>query len=261
MSIDYISDLHLNYHLQNKNHTELFTQLIDLKNTSEILIIAGDLGDDNKQNYNVLKFLSSFYKNIIITLGNHEYYSKNSLSRIVDFKAMIKKENNIHLLDGNIVKINDIRFGGAMGWYDGTYIMKYFNKYYTQNKTIINKKWKELMSFDRKNISHISDFYTLFEQELPKIESVYQKSDVMITHINPSNLKEHQNPEYMNEYSTGFFCFDGLKYLNNTTAKFWIFGHTHAKVDYEYNNTKVLSNPLGYPDENLGIKIHNFNYK
>lgn len=260
MSIDYISDLHLNYNLHTKSHKELFDKLIDVKNISDILIIAGDIGDDNIQNFDVLKFLGSFYKNIIITFGNHDYYSKNSICRINDFKSMINQEKNIHLLDGNIVKINDIRFGGAMGWYDGTYIMKYFNKYYTQNKFIINKKWKELMSFDRKNISHITDFYTLFEQELPKIELIYRESDVMITHINPSNLKEHQNPEYINEYSTGFFCFDGLKYLNNTTAKFWIFGHTHTKVDYEYNNIKVLSNPLGYPSENFNSKIHSFNY-
>jgi hypothetical protein len=80
----------------------------------------------------------------------------------------------------------------------------------------------------------------------------------MITHINPSNLREHQNPEYANEYSTGFFCFDGLKFLKNTTAKYWIFGHTHSKLDYEYNNTKVLSNPLGYPSENFNFKIHSF---
>jgi len=260
MSIDYISDLHLNYHLHTKSHIDLLTKLIDFNNISDILIIAGDIGDDNKQNFSVLKFLSSFYKNIIITLGNHEYYSENSISRIIDFKSMINKEKNIHLLDGNIVKINGIRFGGAMGWYDGTYIMKYFNKYYTQNITKINIKWKNIMSFDRKNISHITNFYTLFEQELPKIESIYQKADVMITHINPSNLREHQNPEYINEYSTGFFCFDGLKYLEKTTAKFWIFGHTHAKVDYEYNNTKVLSNPLGYPNENFSFKMHHFNY-
>ena len=164
MSIDYISDLHLNYHLHTKSHIELFTKLIDINKKSDILIIAGDIGDNNKQNFNVLKFLSYYYKDIIITLGNHEYYSKNSISRINDFKSMISKEKNIHLLDGNIVKINDIRFGGAMGWYDGTYIMKYFNKYCTQNLSIINKKWKDLMSFDRKNISHITNFYTLFEQ-------------------------------------------------------------------------------------------------
>jgi len=260
MSIDYISDLHLNYHLHTKSHIELFNKLIDFNKISDILIIAGDLGDDNKQNFDVLKFLNSFYKNIIITLGNHEYYSKNSLSRINDFKSMINAESNIHLLDGNIVEINGIRFGGAMGWYDGTYIMKYFNTFYLQNITIINNKWRELMSFDRKNISHINNFYTLFEQELPKIEAIYKKSDVIITHINPSNLKEHQNPEYKNEYSTGFFCFDGIEFLKNTTAKFWIFGHTHAKVDYEYKNTQVLSNPLGYPNENFSFKMQTFEY-
>jgi len=260
MSIDYISDLHMNYHLKTKTHTELFSKLINLNKVSEILIIAGDIGDDNEQNFNVLKFLSSFYKHIIITLGNHEYYSKNSVSRIIEFKAMIKKESHIHLLDGDIIKINDIRFGGAMGWYDGTYIMKYFNMFYTQSAEKINRNWQNLMSHDRKNISHITNFTTLLKQEIPKIESIYKKSDVIVTHINPSNLKEHQNPEYINTYSTGFFCFDGLEFLKNTTAKFWIFGHTHRKVDYEYNNIKVLSNPLGYPDENFGFKMHHFDY-
>ncbi len=61
MSIDYISDLHLNYHLQTKNHMELFNKFIDFNKISDILIIAGDIGDDNKQNFSVLRFLNSFY--------------------------------------------------------------------------------------------------------------------------------------------------------------------------------------------------------
>ena len=37
------------------------------------------------------------------------------------------------------------------------------------------------------------------------------------------------------------------------TVDLWIHGHSHQAVDYEIANTRVLSNPRGYPDEHTGF--------
>ena len=50
--------------------------------------------------------------------------------------------------------------------------------------------------------------------------------------------------------TTGFFTFDGSKYLKEGSMKYWIFGHTHDQTEFEMEGVKCICNPMGYPSEN-----------
>ena len=43
-------------------------------------------------------------------------------------KHLIKKEKNIFCLDGDIIEIEGIKFGGCNSWYDDSYVKKYFKE-------------------------------------------------------------------------------------------------------------------------------------
>ncbi len=259
MKIDILSDLHFDNYFYNKytndDVVKFYSQFIDFNNCGDVLVIAGDLGHNNNQNIKILKILKQFYKNIVCVLGNHDYYLtgkenkslfKGSYERVDNMRALINKVEGMYCLDGDIVEIDGIKFGGANGWYNEGFLQvnyphKFFQKYST------NIMWQNCTP-DYKNILEIENFDDIYEIEKPKIEKVYKDCDVMITHVNPCAKKEYLPFKYQNPSST-FFCFDGEEYLKNGNMKYWIFGHNHNVIEYEEFNVKCICNPLGYHKE------------
>ena len=124
------------------------------------------------------------------------------------------------------------------------------------SKTLFNSKELAIISILKNkstdkysDIDGINNFDTIYKIEMEKLEKIYQNCDVMITHVNPSCSEEHINEKYHNNPTNTFFTFDGSKYYNNGTMKYWIFGHTHDSIEYEIGDVKFLCNPFGYPHE------------
>lgn len=276
MRIDILSDLHLDFyfklHLTTAENVTSFFRLIftddDTRKIGDVLIIAGDIGHYNEQNIEVLKiFQKKFYKHIICVLGNHDYYlvdneakyifENNSFKRVENLRYLINKEKNMYCLDGQVIEIEGIRFGGADSWYDGSYIQKYFSQY---DNNYINLLWKQYIN-DSRLIYGIKKFDDVTKLETPKLENIYQNCDVMITHVNPSSNEEHISKKYHDNTTNTFFTFDGSKFYKHGSMKYWVFGHTHDSIEYEIEDAKFLCNPFGYPNESQygdNIKMKSF---
>ena len=197
MKIDILSDLHFDNYFYNKYSKDdvinFYSQIIDFKNCGDVLVIAGDLGHNNHQNIKILKILKEFYKNIVCVLGNHDYYLngkenkslfKGSFERVSNMRELINKQENIYCLDGDIIEIDGIKFGGCNGWYNEGYLqVNYPDEFFPKYST--NIMWQNSTP-DYINILEIENFDDFYEIEKPKIERVYKECDVMITHINPS---------------------------------------------------------------------------
>lgn len=223
MTIDYLSDLHFDYYFNVKFPltTNTVKSLFDgiflndgKKEPADILIIAGDLGHYNEQNIEMLKILQKeYYKNIICVLGNHDYYLTNrsqkddygmrSFARIEAMRNMINECDNIYCLDGDVIEIDGVRFGGAMGWYDDSYLRHYYGDF-TQKE--INTMWQKINQ-DSDFLYGVKNYDDLYKIEYPKLEKVYKDCDVMITHINPSYLHEYISEKYHNQQGNTFFYF------------------------------------------------------
>jgi len=108
-----------------------------------------------------------------------------------------------------------------------------------------NEMWKNCM-FDFEMIKGIENFNDLYHIELPKIEAVYKECDVMITHINPSFQDEHLSKEFFQQQTNTFFCFNGHEYMRSGTMKYWIFGHTHDSIEYEFEGVKCMCNAFDF---------------
>ena len=274
MTIDILSDLHLDFYFLTENlvDVELVRSIFDpiflvnQREVGDVLVIAGDIGHYNHQNIQVLKiFQTLYYKHIVCVLGNHDYYlidysvqkeyHKNSFNRVEEMREMINKERNIYCLNGDVVEIDGVRFGGCDSSYNDAYLKKYFYGSFFINK---NKVWKNNIN-DYHYIYNLKHYDTLYKLELPKIKAVYKKCDIMVTHVNPSYLHKHLPLTYKNNQSNMFFTFDGHKFMKDGVMKYWIFGHTHTVLEYEYNGVKSICNPLGYPNEHKpSIKSINF---
>lgn len=266
MTIDILSDLHLDFYFYSEsipNESELkavFDPIFHANNKNklgDILVIAGDIGHFNHQNIEILKILQSiYYKHIICVLGNHDYYliddnsidrySNNSFRRVQEMRELINAQTNMHCLNGDVIEIEGIKFGGCDSSYDNSYIKQYFPAF--DDDSLINTMWKNDLN-DYRMMGNIKSYMEIYHLEIEKLKKVYNKCDVMITHVNPSHLDEHIPPEYFNDRINTFFTFDGHKYMKDGSMKYWIFGHTHNRLEYSLHGVQCICNPFGYPRE------------
>jgi predicted phosphodiesterase len=266
LKIDITSDLHLDFFLRsnktlNENKIKVFVKQYFKESDSKTLIVAGDIGHYNIQNYEVLKYLREhYYENIVCVLGNHDYYllsanqekkySKNSFKRVDEARGMYNSIDGVHCLNGNVIEIDGVKFGGCDSWYDGSY---YNQLKMTQGKDIVDY-WKQTMN-DAKRIKGIEDFYDLFAIERKKLDLIYKDCDVMVTHVCPS-INNDDLPLYkVNDKITGFYSFNGDEWLMNTNAKYWVYGHLHNGKDFERHGVKCLTSALGYPDQHPYYRV------
>jgi DNA repair exonuclease SbcCD nuclease subunit len=272
MIIDILSDLHLDFYFNNKkplsrSAVKSIFEPIFLDNQKrkcgDVLIVAGDIGHYNKQNIKILKiFQEEYYKHIICVLGNHDYYlisanqrkyyDLNSFNRANEMKELINNEDGLYCLDGNVIEIDGVKFGGAMGWYSDAYIKAYYLKE-PHSTLAINQIWQNF-SNDSKLIYGLKNFDDLYEEEYKKLKTVYKNCDVMVTHINPAYKHRHISKAYYFQKSNAFYTFNGYPLLENGTMKYWIFGHTHDVIEYEEYGVKCICNPMGYPNESYNSK-------
>lgn len=266
LSVSILSDVHFDSYFPSYGVTETIVRKLfdpiftpDGREPADVLVIAGDLGHYNGQSYTIIKMLREIYfKHIICVLGNHDYYlinriqmddyDLNSFKRVQEMRGLINSIDGVHCLDGNVVEIEGVCFGGCDSWYDGQYVLHHLNPHYEHSMDYVRNLWKYTMN-DAHNMPNIKRFDELWEIEKPKIEAVYQQCDVMITHVMPSINPHHIDKYYRNDKATGFFCFDGEKYLKKTTAHTWIYGHSHTNQDVQVHGVRMVANQLGYRNE------------
>ena len=250
MIIDYISDLHEDYYPANKNISdETIQSFISEKDPKgEILIVAGDTSETNKRLIQTLDGIQRLfsYQKIFFVLGNHELYGLKYdkwEDKVTNLKRLLKEYPNLVLLDGQVEEYKGIRIGGCMMWYDGSYAKKLRNKDYP-----LQNLWISAMP-DSRSIAGLNYFNDIFHNERKKLNKIYKKIDIMVSHIPPLNEKKYIHPTFREDYGTAFFCFDGKKYLEETTAKHWFYGHVHNENEVELDNLLLHCNPNGYRRE------------
>lgn len=275
LKIDILSDIHLDNWKNSlrgltNDSLESFIEIY-IKPKSDSLIIAGDLANNASSCLYLLSMLKQYYSNVICCLGNHDFYRTNQTEKALfpkyeDKYNLLTKEIpklGVTLLDGNVFEIDGVKFGGGCGWYDFTYTK---NRWTYLTDYIIYKNFVDMMTdswaiydierpavLDVPKLKEVLD--KMFKQEYDKLEKIHKKCDVMVSHVSPINEPEGIAQRYRNDMLTGCFCFDGMELIKNTTAKKWIFGHTHSKMEFPYNNINFICNPLGYPHEGNGAAI------
>lgn len=267
MKVDCTSDLHFDMHVkinnpeykQEKDFNVLFERIIP-ENNSDILLISGDLGHYNFQNEFALTILRKWYKHILFVAGNHDLYlvsqsqsnlyHHDSFERLIEMKELANKIEGVHFLDGNTVEIEGKVFGGTGMWYDFQYGIQIFGKSIQE----LSDVWEVYMNdanLIRTTEGRIKNL-EYFKSEYSKLEKIYQKCDVILTHVGPdwSMIEEKYK-----DISTSFYYFDGKEMLKNCFGKTWLYGHTHLPASFNVNGCHLICNPLGYPKENPDYMI------
>jgi predicted phosphodiesterase len=262
-SFDLISDIHLDFWVtpgwnpfKQKKSLEEFIQKILPPQPSAVLVIAGDIGHYNKQNYKLLKALKEHYTYILLVAGNHDYYMLspsirykygfNSMNRLDEMKKMIKYLPNVLFLDGDVVTIDGTHYGGCGMWYDFQYGIQILNSNYPE----IYEHWKSVSNDAKLTRGKPRDTTQMFYEEKRKLARILPYSDVVITHFSPDWSRSPQVGKLSK--ATSFYYFDGAPFFPSISKKIWCFGHMHRRMDYVNHDCRFINASLGYPQENDG---------
>ncbi|WP_168222685.1 metallophosphoesterase [Leptospira vanthielii] len=242
MKIQYVSDLHLEFP---KNRQ--FLEENSLKTEGDILILAGDIILD-KQMKKAESFFNSWrlqYKQIIQIPGNHEFYDGEILYAYPDYYKELAS-NHIKV-NNKTIKIENIRFICSTLWTNIPFEFK--NEFETKSNDYkliyYSKKHSEKRHI---SIEDTNFFHSLSVDFIKKeLTRPFSGKTILVTHQLPSfDLINESDKNYLINH----YCASDLTSIyRNYDIDLWIFGHYHRTVDKKINNTRFVSNPLGYMDE------------
>lgn len=260
MKIAVCSDLHLEF------------SSIKLENTenADVLILSGDIliaedikrhprgagGEVTKKStrlaaalsyYDFFDQVSSEFRDVIYVAGNHEFYDGKWNKTLTVLKQLADAYVNVHFLERESIKIDDVTFIGSTLWTDlnrGDALTVHAVKDMMNDyKKIIN---------DANNYSHLRPNDTSFRnfQSIQYIEKVvserHDEKFVVVGHHAPCF---HSIPYWFSHehLMNGAYASELSEFiLDRPQIKLWTHGHVHTNCDYMIGDTRIVCNPRGY---------------
>lgn len=190
----------------------------------------------------------TFERQVIYVCGNHEFYSghiDNTLRKMQDTAAP-----HVHVLENQIWIHGEIRFLVTTGWTDFSstgevtaatlicgQLMNEFKMIATEDN------YRRLRPADVIGLNRVAlDF---LKRELSK---PFDGKTVVVTHHSP--VPEAGRENHDGHLSAAFF---NRWHALLPLVDVWIFGHTHRAVDIALGGCRIISNPRGYPGEEMGF--------
>ncbi len=228
MKFQIMSDLHLEF--EGHDLGERFVKLLPVE--ADNLILAGDVF--SKPHMDVFDecydWFQSKWKRVFYVPGNHEYYGSDALLLSMKLKKHIRR--CYMLTDKTQVLSTTLWFKNTVG----------ANLRAKQGMA----DFYQIQNFDRwVTEEHERDLdYLTMELDFEKCPY-----NVVVTHHLPHHRSIH--PRYGNSSLNQFFFSSDSEELFGIADTLFVHGHTHSKMDYIENYTRVVANPRGYPGETL----------
>ena len=239
--IQFVSDLHLEFP-QNRQ----YLQDHPLQVTGDILLIAGDsayldLPNSNLDTYGSYSFwdwASRHYQQVIVCLGNHDFYAHYDLSTMPDSYCR-QIRHNVHAYYNSVVSIGDIDIIISTLWSKIEPCDAFFTERNVSDFYQIKYNGHRLTAEDF-NREHARCFQFI-QQAVVESKA---KTKIVLTHHVPTHLCTAQ--EFCGSTINGAFTVELGEYIVDSGIDYWIYGHSHRNIDAQIGGTRILSNQLGY---------------
>lgn len=237
MTIQYASDLHLEF----GENWRILRHEGPMDVRGDILVLAGDtgyLGDDSFSTHPFWDWASENYRQVLVCLGNHEFYKYYDLSTMHD-GLVGEIRSNVHYYYNTVVHIENIDFVISTLWAHidskDAYITE---RSVTDFHRILNGE----------NILTYADFNQEHQRCLDFIKRSVTESDarhkVVVTHHVPSF--QLMSPEFVGSRINGAFTVELADYIADSGIDYWIYGHSHRNIETIIGTTHCVSNQFGY---------------
>ena len=240
-----VSDLHL----------ESRSSIPKIEEHAENIALLGDIGNlihkqDLQMYRELLADLKARFKRVFLVAGNHEYYGKSGTfdqchqilrSISTELGVIFLEKDEWFLPDGD----SNIVILGTTLWTAGREKLKPSMNDYHQIKIEKGRllTYEDTFRFHQENVSWLKE----------KIQEHREKQIIILTHHAPlldqtnasldQTISAHPPDQYRIFYGSD------LSALMKPNVKIWAFGHTHHHADFQYNQTRVVTNAMGHQHE------------
>lgn len=197
-----------------------------------------------------LKRCSFQFPHTVYVAGNHEFYHGKFYKGIQYLRDECAKYTNVHFLEKDCVKIDDVTFVGGTLWTD-------MNKGDPLTLHAVRDMMNDfrIIKNDQKGYTNLkpADVAIRHRETLQYIRSViaerHDEKFVVVGHHSPSHQSIH--PQYVHEtLMNGAYHSDLSEFiLDHPQIKLWTHGHTHHCFDYMIGETRIVCNPRGYEND------------
>ena len=248
MQLQIISDIHLE--LRNNRYPKI-------PKKASYIALLGDIGKPFSSAYKrLIQDLSKRFEGVIIVAGNHEFYS--SVRRKITVRD-VREEivrianlySNVSFLDNNTLFLEGVRILGCTLWTSipsdmwstvrrkmNDYHMCYIEKYSDIDVGVPLSPQHTVFWHD--------ESVAWLKQELSSPGHLNTPT-IILTHHCPYHTQT-SHPRYEDNELQCCYSTD-LSFLFDKPVVAWAYGHTHFPADQTINGMRLVSNPLGYPDE------------
>ena len=181
-------------------------------------------------------------------LGNHEFYG-HAIPKLIDDFCRTSAGSNIHVLENDCLHLDGVRFLGCTLWTDfslfgdpttaGREAARVMNDY---RRIRVSPEFRRLTGSDTARL-HAHSVRWLRDQ----LDSTEQHPTVIVTHHAPRSRS--LDPVDAEELISAAYASNLDSLVAASHARLWIHGHLHRPADYWIGETRIISNPRGYPDE------------
>jgi Icc-related predicted phosphoesterase len=247
MKLWLMSDLHLEFGVP-FNHSP--------PEETDVVVCAGDIS--TKGIIPSLRWLADTIASdipIVFVAGNHEFYGGSVQENIRDAREFANVFPNIHFLENEAVDIGDVRFIGGTLWTDFQLFGREAAFAMADAETGMNdyrrikltkrpyKKFKPIHAFRKHQETRAFIASSLQEGQ--------GRTTVVVTHHAPSSRSVPA--WYRDDPVVACYASHLESLILDAQPALWIHGHLHNRSDYNIGQTRVLSNPRGYPGERTGF--------
>ena len=239
MRIHLLSDLHLEF-------ADYHPAVTD----ADVTILAGDIAPKRR---GLRWALEVFPGTVLYVPGNHEYYGETldrGWEKLRD--EAVAAGDRVRLLDGDEVTIDGVRFLGVTAWtdfelhgnsYEGRLAAEAMNDY-KKIRMASGGRYRRLRTADTSTRARQARAWLADRLAEPS-----PGPTVVVTHHAPA--PESVSLAVRQDVLSAAFANNWCQIMPG--ADLWCHGHTHEACDYRIGDTRVVSNPRGYPDEDTGF--------
>jgi Predicted phosphohydrolase len=236
MKIQYASDLHLEFSANSS-----YLKQNPLKPVGDVLVLAGDIGylnDDNFSKHPFWNWVSDNYRQVIVAVGNHELYKYYDLTKI-PHGLVCTIRDNVKCYYNAVVQIGNVDFIVSTLWAKIPLEEAYVTEQGVSDfrRILYND---QTLTWDNFNREHDKCFHFLQEE----VSKSMAEHIIVVTHHVPSF--QLSSPDYKGSSINGAFTVELEQYIENSPVEYWIYGHSHRNIDKVIGRTKCVSNQLGY---------------
>lgn len=240
MKIQVVSDLHIEHRPGQKTFDWW-------KGDVDVLVVAGDACDTPSMPRfrDMLEPITDSGTQVIYVPGNHETYRSTGIAQyenvLADTFGMV---SGVTVLQNQTVDIfargEVVRFIGSTLWSDLSNPLNALRVRGWPDFQVLGHDTGRHTYLHRYSVDFIHDACGDAYEEGVKA--------VVVTHFVPSYRSVHER--FRGDDANPYFATD-LEWITAgpEAPAVWVHGHTHDPFDYQLNKTRVVCNPLGYPNE------------